>query len=244
MNQFTGSLYTTLEALPSCWQGVFAQAPVQQALRQLEAFLSARLAAQAVIYPSQPFKVLHQLPLEHVQVVVLGQDPYHGPGQAQGLAFSVPNTVPAPPSLRNIFTELAQEYPDDYRAQQADLTRWVKQGVLLLNTTLTVEQGKAGSHAGKGWELVSDAIIEAVAKQGKPTVFMLWGRHAQAKKRLLQPATVSSPLLILEANHPSPLSARRAPMPFIGCGHFKKTNQWLRQQGRPGVNWLAHEASN
>lgn len=171
-----------------------------------------------------------------MRVVILGQDPYHGPGQAQGLSFSVPDTVPAPPSLRNMFNELAQEFPDRPRRRRNDLSDWARQGVLLLNTSLTVEQGAAGSHARKGWEQVTDALIDAVARSPQPTVFLLWGSHAQSKAAAIEANGTACKLLM--ANHPSPLSALRPPRPFIGCGHFSKANAWLESQGQAPIDWV------
>jgi len=166
--------------------------------------------------------------------VILGQDPYHGPGQAQGMAFSVPDDCKRPPSLRNIFNEIARDYPDLSVPAGNDLSPWADQGVLLLNTALTVEDGQPASHAKRGWETVTDALIAHVARDSSPKVFMLWGAHAQAKRLLLPP---DSGHLVLMSNHPSPLSARRPPVPFLGCGHFRATNDWLRDQGKNPIDW-------
>lgn len=168
-------------------------------------------------------------------MVILGQDPYHGPGQAQGLAFSVPDDCKCPPSLRNIFKEIGRDYALDGKPGH-DLTPWVKQGVLLLNTALTVEDGQPASHAKRGWETVTDALFTQVAQDPTPKVFLLWGAHAQAKAALLPPGHAH---LVLSANHPSPLSATRAPTPFIGCGHFRLTNEWLEKQGQTLIDWTA-----
>lgn len=201
--------------------------------RQLGAFIKQRLAAGAVIYPPQPFRALELTPLADVEVVILGQDPYHGPGQAQGLAFSVPDGVKPPPSLRNMFKELARD-PRVHPAVHAggSLERWANQGVLLLNTSLTVEEGQAASHARQGWETLTDQLISAVSARSEPVVFMLWGAHAQGKRALIQPRH-----LVLTANHPSPLSALRPPQPFIGCGHFSAANDFLQGHGRRPVRW-------
>ncbi|MGC1174042.1 uracil-DNA glycosylase [Polaromonas sp.] len=201
--------------------------------RQLGAFIKQRLAAGAVIYPPQPFRTLELTPLAAVEVVILGQDPYHGPGQAQGLAFSVPDGVKPPPSLRNIFKELARDprvHPEVHPG--GSLERWASQGVLLLNTSLTVEEGQAASHARQGWETLTDQLISAVSAKREPVVFMLWGAHAQGKRALIQPRH-----LVLTANHPSPLSALRPPQPFIGCGHFSAANDFLQDRGRRTVRW-------
>ena len=195
----------------------------------LLAFLANRIADGARIFPAQPLRALHLTPLHQVHVVILGQDPYHGLGQAEGLAFSVSPGVALPPSLRNIFKELHT----DLGAQppmNGSLLRWAERGVLLLNTCLTVEEGMAASHAGKGWEALTDAIISAVADQPQPVVFMLWGAHAQTKRSLVE-RSQRGPRLLLTANHPSPLSALRQPSPFIGCRHFSQAQSWLAQQG-------------
>jgi uracil-DNA glycosylase len=229
--------------LAPAWQAVLGADEVRRALDNLSAMLARRLCSEAVIYPTQPFRALESLTPQAVRVVILGQDPYHGAGQAQGLAFSVPDGVARPPSLRNILAEIELEYPDDPtqlvlkpNADQNDLSRWMRQGVLLLNTALTVEDGQPASHAAKGWETVTDALIQAVATDQNPKVFMLWGAHAQAKQNLL----VNEPQhLILTCNHPSPLSARRGANPFIGCGHFKAANAWLLQQNLQVIDWKA-----
>jgi len=164
-------------------------------------------------------------PLANIRVVILGQDPYHGPGQAHGLAFSVPDGVPAPPSLKNILKEVG-----GLHAKTGNLESWARQGVLLLNTTLTVYDGEANSHAGKGWESLTDSIIAAVARESPACVFMLWGLPAQKKKPLIG----AGRHLVLEAPHPSPLSAYRG---FLGCGHFRITNEWLKSKGRQEIDW-------
>ena len=200
---------------------------------QLGTFIEQRLAAGAIIYPPRPFRALELTPLAGVRVVILGQDPYHGPGQAQGLAFSVPDGLKLPPSLRNIFKELARDpavAPEQHSG--GSLERWARQGVLLLNTSLTVEEGQAASHAKQGWETLTDQLIGAVSAQAEPVVFLLWGAHAQAKQALIAPRH-----RVLKANHPSPLSALRPPLPFIGCGHFSAANDFLRSQGRDPVHW-------
>lgn len=225
-----------LAGLHPGWQAALDTPVARDALARLDAFIAQRLQAGAIIYPARVFRALETLGPEEVRVVILGQDPYHGPGQAQGLAFSVPDTCPAPPSLRNMFNELAREYPDLPPRRRNDLSDWSRQGVLLLNTSLTVEQGQAGSHARKGWEAVTDALISAVAAAPQPKVFLLWGNHAQSKQPLLD--THGQALHVLKANHPSPLSALRPPRPFIGCGHFSLANAWLSAQGQPEIQWL------
>ena len=188
--------------------------------QQLRAFLQARLDAGAVIFPPHPLRALELTPPDAVRVVILGQDPYHGRGQAEGLAFSVAPGVPLPPSLRNIFKEIQRDLgtpPPAFPQPGGSLAKWALNGVLLLNTILTVEEGQPASHAGRGWEVLTDAVIRHVAEGAHPVVFMLWGAHAQAKRSVI-PGDRGH--LVLCANHPSPLSALRPPVPFIGCGHF------------------------
>jgi uracil-DNA glycosylase len=199
-----------------------------------------RLNAGACIYPATPFRALELTPLDQVRVVILGQDPYHGAGQAQGLAFSVATGVKIPPSLRNIFKEIGREFGEVTisNLKNGSLIRWAEQGVLLLNTCLTVEDGLPASHAKLGWAVLTDALIALVAKQNKNVVFMLWGAHAQAKQVLLQaPSHGENGHLVLCANHPSPLSAMRPPVPFIGCGHFGLANAFLVKHGVSPINW-------
>lgn len=194
---------------------------------RLGEFIQARLDAGAVIYPPQPFRALELTPLDQVHAVILGQDPYHGPGQAEGLAFSVAPGVKLPPSLRNIFKEL------DQKPVNGSLEHWARRGILLLNTSLTVEDGQAGSHARKGWELLTDELLSRVAATATPCVYMLWGAHAQAKAPMIRQAAARQgrAALILQSNHPSPLSASRPPVPFIGCGHFRTASRWLGERG-------------
>ena len=206
----------------------------------LGGFVAQRLAAGAVIYPDQPLRALELTPLPEVRVVIVGQDPYHGPDQAHGLAFSVQAGQRVPPSLRNIFSEIERSSPPKLAPsvharspRVGALEPWARQGVLLLNTCLTVESGAPGSHAKQGWEVLTDAIIQAIACSETPAVFMLWGAHAHAKQDLIG----SSHHLVLTANHPSPLSARRPPRPFVGCGHFSAANAWLERHGRGAVLW-------
>jgi uracil-DNA glycosylase len=175
--------------------------------------------------------------LTEVRVVILGQDPYHGLGQAEGLAFSVQSGVAPPPSLRNIFKELTADLGLQ-PPMSGSLLAWAQRGVLLLNTCLTVEEGQAGSHARRGWEALTDAVIHAVAARPQACVFMLWGAHAQAKALLINQASArhAAPRLVLQANHPSPLSALRGPMPFLGCRHFSQAQDWLAAHHVP-LNW-------
>ncbi len=208
--------------------------------KELIHFLNERIEQGATIYPPDPFKVLRLVESKDVKVVILGQDPYHGVGQAVGMSFSVPATLKKlPPSLKNIFKEIAREY-DSPVMTSGDLTSWVKQGVLLLNAVLTVEEGQAGAHAKKGWETLTDRLLKKVLETGQPCVFLLWGAWAQKKIELIE-ANKTGPVQVLTSNHPSPLSALRPPSPFIGCGHFQKTNTWLAEQGAGPIDWLSLE---
>lgn len=184
------------------------------------------------VYPPGPliFNAFNQTPFETVKVVILGQDPYHGPGQANGLCFSVSEGIKHPPSLVNIFKEMQKDLNVPY-PKTGDLTKWAQQGVLLLNTTLTVREHTPASHQGKGWEEFTDSVIRRLSEERSGIVFILWGRHAQNKKPLID----SSKHFILEAAHPSPFSANG----FFGCRHFSKANYLLMQNGQQPVNWLA-----
>ena len=199
--------------------------------RQLLAFLQARLEAGAAIFPPQPLRALPLTAPEDTRVVILGQDPYHGRGQAEGLAFSVAPGVRLPPSLQNIFKEMQRDmgvpFPP-FPNPDGSLEKWAQNGVLLLNTCLTVEEGQAASHAGKGWEQLTDAVIREVAEGPRPVVFMLWGSHAQSKRAFIPQDRGH---LVLTSNHPSPLSALRPPVPFIGNGHFGQARAFRQQHG-------------
>ncbi len=198
----------------------------------LGAFITQRLGQGALIYPAQPLRALALTPLASVRLVILGQDPYHGPGQAEGLAFSVPPGVRLPPSLRNLFAELQRDLGRPIPSS-GSLVAWAAAGVLLLNTCLTVEAGQPASHARRGWEALTDALITQVAGRNSPCVFLLWGAHAQAKAALIAQAASghASQVCVLTANHPSPLSARRGATPFIGCSHFSQAQTWLASRG-------------
>lgn len=213
------------------WKAALRDEFAKPYMRQLGAFLRSEKAAGKVIFPPGPliFSALNSTPLAQVKVVILGQDPYHGPGQAHGLCFSVQPGVAPPPSLQNIFKELKRDLNLPI-PQHGCLQHWAEQGVLLLNTSLTVEQGAAGSHAKAGWQHFTDRIIEVVSEQRAHLVFMLWGAHAQSKARLIDPTRH----LLLKSVHPSPLSAHRG---FIGNGHFSRANQFLRQQGIVPIDW-------
>lgn len=233
-NRLCTPLSQLVSRLPAEWAAALREPPCAAALQEVCRHVDARVAGGATVYPHAPFRALEMLRPGDVKVVILGQDPYHGPGQAQGLAFSVPDGCKRPPSLRNIFKEIAAEYPEKGIPEGNDLTPWVEQGVLLLNTSLTVEDGQPASHAKRGWEAVTDALIALVARQPQPKVFMLWGAHAQSKRALLPD---DGGTLVLAANHPSPLSASRPPVPFLGCGHFRLANDWLLAHGQAIVDW-------
>lgn len=226
------------------WDEAVAEFLSSAAGQALAKSVQARLDAGAVIYPPTPFKALALTPLDQVRVVILGQDPYHGAGQAQGLAFSVAPGIKIPPSLRNIFKEIQRESGklSVIQAENGDksgsLVKWAEQGVLLLNTCLTVEDGLPASHAKLGWEGLTDTLISLVVKHNKKVVFMLWGAHAQAKQALIRAEDLlENEHLVLCANHPSPLSAMRPPAPFMGCGHFGSANTFLANHGISPINW-------
>ena len=200
-------------------------------MQQLRDFLIAEKAAKKVIYPhsDHTFAAFNETPFESVKVVILGQDPYHGPGQAHGLCFSVQSGVKLPPSLRNIYKEIHQELGLEMSGS-GDLRPWAKQGVFLLNTSLSVEQGKAGSHQGRGWERFTDTAIQRLNEQREQLVFMLWGSHAQKKGAFID----TQKHCVLKAPHPSPLSAHRG---FFGCGHFARANDYLKSTGQTPIDW-------
>jgi uracil-DNA glycosylase len=218
------------------WQPVVEAFLASSAGAQLAEFIRDRISAGAIIYPARPLRALEVTPLADVHAVILGQDPYHGPGQAEGLAFSVPAGIKMPPSLRNIFSELCSSTGAPMPAA-GSLVDWARRGVLLLNAVLTVEDGQPGSHAKKGWETLTDALIAKVASECSPCVYLLWGAHAQAKAKLIDATSAAHgrDALVLQANHPSPLSARRPPVPFLGCGHFSQAREWLASRGCRGV---------
>ncbi len=198
--------------------------------KALSDFLHREKAAGKVIYPpgSMIFKAFELTPVDSVKVVILGQDPYHGPGQAMGLSFSVPSNVPAPPSLKNIFREIS----DDLGIRMSgnpNLEPWARQGVLLLNTSLTVQSGMANSHSRIGWGEFTDAVIKYISDNCEGVVFLLWGRFAQSKKSLIDQTKHH----VLEAAHPSPLAGGA----FFGCRHFSKTNKILVEEGKTPINW-------
>jgi uracil-DNA glycosylase len=235
VNQLAEPLAALLDRVPAGWRPVVDQWRHSTAGQTLLAHVEARRAAGATIYPARVFHALELTPREAVRVVILGQDPYHGPGQAEGLAFSVPAGQKLPPSLRNMVKELARDLGCAPPAH-GHLGAWARQGVLLLNTSLTVEDGLPGSHAKRGWEALTDALVAAVAADPGDKVFMLWGAHAQAKRGLIESAGGGRHLL-LQSNHPSPLSATRPPVPFLGCGHFGAANRFLLAHGARPVDW-------
>lgn len=227
------ALDAQFDAVPPDWRDfteAFRVSPTGQALiRRVD---SAR-AAGDVVFPLDVFAALRLTRRAQVRAVILGQDPYHGANQAHGLAFSVQPGVPIPPSLRNIRKELQRDLGLDL-PPHGSLQRWAESGVLLLNTVLTVSEGQAASHAGWGWERLTDALIQAVAADPAPKVFMLWGAHAQRKADLIQASRsvhASAPHLLLQSNHPSPLSASRGATPFVGCGHFRQAQTFLADAG-------------
>jgi uracil-DNA glycosylase len=226
------------------WEGAVAEFLSSAAGLALGKAVESRIKAGVVIYPPTPFKALELTPLDQVRVVILGQDPYHGAGQAHGLAFSVAPGIKIPPSLRNIFKEIQRDSGKLSAVQvkngekSGSLEFWAEQGVLLLNTCLTVEDGLPASHAKLGWEVLTDALIGLVSARNKNVVFMLWGAHAQTMQVLIQAENSGeNNHLVLCANHPSPLSALRPPAPFIGCNHFALANEFLKKNKLHAIEW-------
>lgn len=221
----------TAAKLDTSWMDAVGDEFAKPYMQALDAFLHAESAAGHTVYPKKGeiFNAFTATPFDAVNVVILGQDPYHGEGQAHGLAFSVPSGVKPPPSLVNIYKEIDTSF-GIAAPRRGDLTAWARQGVLLLNTTLTVQAARAGSHQGRGWENFTDAAIRALNDRRDYIVFMLWGSHAQKKGAFIDRARH----LVLEAPHPSPLSAYRG---FLGCGHFKQANDYLAAHGRRPIDW-------
>lgn len=213
------------------WKSVLADEFNSIYFSRLAAFVK-NAYANGVVYPPGKyiFEAFNRTPFDKVKVVILGQDPYHEPRQAHGLCFSVQKGVQVPPSLVNIYKELEQEYGTPFLNRDGDLTHWAEQGVLLLNATLTVAAGNAGSHQGKGWEMFTDAVVAKLAELREHLVFMLWGSYARRKGAFIN----RQRHLVLEAPHPSPLSAFRG---FIGCGHFRKANEYLAANGCAPIAW-------
>ena len=222
-------------SLPESWRAALEPVLATPRLRALGGFLAAEEAAGKTIYPPRNlrFASLERTPLDAVKVVILGQDPYHGPGQAHGLAFSVPQGVAIPPSLRNIYKELETDL-GIAPATHGNLARWADQGVLLLNTALTVEAGQAGSHQRRGWEEFTDAAVAAVAARPEPSVFVLWGAHARKKAAGVAGLGADSPHLVFTSAHPSPLSAYAG---FFGSKPFSQANAFLQGTGRCLIDW-------
>lgn len=223
--------------LEAGWKAALADEFGKEYMRSLREFLRVQKANGQIIYPpgSRIFNALDSTPLDQVKVVILGQDPYHGPGQAHGLAFSVPPGIRPPPSLQNIFKELERDL-DIPRPAHGCLTHWAEQGVLLLNAVLTVEAGNAGSHAKRGWETFTTRIIEVAAQQHEHLVFMLWGSYARQKAEQLD----LSKHCVLTSAHPSPLSAHRG---FLGNGHFSAANDYLQLHGRKPIDWALPDSA-
>ncbi len=240
MNALHAPLRAHFAALAPGWRAPLSTFLDGAAHAALCAFVDAQVAAGRRVYPARPLAALESGAPQDVRVVILGQDPYHGPGQAHGYAFSVPAGIRPPPSLRNVLQELARDQGPAAQAGTGSLLHWSGQGVLLLNTVLTVEQDAPGSHAGRGWEAFTDAIIDHLAGAPGARAFLLWGAQAQAKRPRIEAAMAlrtGTPPLVLAANHPSPLSARRPPQPFIGCGHFSRANRYLEESGLAPIRW-------
>jgi uracil-DNA glycosylase len=214
------------------WMSFLKESFEKESFKKLMQFLDQENAENKTFYPpiNQIYEAFIKTPFHHVKVVIIGQDPYHGPGQAHGLSFSVNDGIPFPPSLRNIFKGLKVDYPRYAIPISGNLSKWADQGVLLLNTTLTVSSGKAGSHQNKGWEEFTDSVIEQLSAQRKNLVFLLWGNFAQSKSTMID----TNKHLILQAPHPSPFSAYKG---FIDCQHFSKTNSYLVQNGLEPIVW-------
>ena len=220
-----------MKALPSSWQPYLGEELEKDYMHELCAYLVSEKQAGKIIYPPMPqlFNAFKLTPFEQVKVVILGQDPYHGPGQAHGLCFSVQTGVRPPPSLKNIFKEINAELGIEFAANGC-LTPWAEQGVLLLNSVLTVEQNNAGSHRGKGWETFTDRAIRVLNEQYQGLVFLLWGKYAQDKASVIDRDRHQ----VLMSPHPSPFSAHRG---FLGNGHFVEANGYLQSQGKKPIDW-------
>lgn len=217
--------------LDPSWKARLADYLQREDMAALSAFLRQRKAQSARIYPPGPeiFAAFDATPFDDVKVVILGQDPYHGPGQAHGLCFSVRPGVPVPPSLDNIFKEIHADLGLP-RPDHGCLLPWAHQGVLLLNAVLTVEDGRAGAHQGKGWEGFTDHVVDVLNREREGLVFLLWGSYAQAKGKMIDARRHR----VLKAPHPSPLSAHRG---FLGCRHFSATNEYLQRNGKTPIDW-------
>jgi uracil-DNA glycosylase len=219
-------------ALEPGWLNVLSHELEKTYMKELKSFLLQEKQKGFIVYPKgiDIFNAFSHTPLDKVKVVILGQDPYHGDGQAHGLSFSVQKGITVPPSLKNIYKELALEFTDFKVPNHGDLTAWAEQGVLLLNATLTVRANQPGSHQKKGWEIFTDQVISALSTQKTGLVFLLWGKYAQQKEILID----TNKHFVLKAAHPSPFSAYNG---FFGSDHFKKTNEILEKEGLEPINW-------
>ena len=228
---------STPVAIDPSWKPLLDGEFAADYMSELRRYLAARKGQGAVVFPHSSlwFNAFALTPLESVKVVILGQDPYHGPGQAHGLSFSVPEGVAPPPSLVNIYQELDEEFPDEERRlagqRRGNLEGWARQGVFLLNSVLTVERGEAASHQGRGWESFTDAVIRKLSEEREHLVFLLWGSYAQKKGQVID----AERHRVLRSPHPSPLSARRG---FFGCGHFAEANRYLEAHGETPIDWF------
>ena len=218
-------------AIDASWKAILQEQFDSPSFAALAQFVRAAYA-KGVVYPPGRFifEAFNRTPFDWVKVVILGQDPYHGPNQAHGLCFSVPPGIAVPPSLSNIYKELEAEYAAPFLNRNGDLSAWADQGVLLLNATLTVNAGQAGSHQGRGWETFTDAVVKALSERREHLVFMLWGSYAQRKGAVIDRARH----LVLETAHPSPLSAYRG---FFGCNHFRRADAYLQSHGLEPIHW-------
>jgi uracil-DNA glycosylase len=234
LSRLTQPLAALLDAPFGDWQPIVDGWRSSPAGRALIDKVDSRVAAGAAVFPEQVFRALQLTPLAETRVVILGQDPYHGPGQAEGLAFSVPAGQKLPPSLRNIFKELSRDLGVAAPAS-GSLVGWARRGVLLLNATLTVEEGRPAAHSRLGWWVLTDAVFESLVADSAPKAFLLWGAHAQSRAALS--AAAGGRHLVLQCNHPSPLAAHRPPRPFLGCGHFGLASRFVAESGRGHLDW-------
>ncbi len=219
-------------SLPASWPDFIKSQESQDYFNALQAFVDAERASGKAVFPpaEEVYSAFELTPLDKVKVVILGQDPYHGPGQAHGLCFSVKPGIKTPPSLVNMYKELATDIPGFTIPDHGYLEAWAKQGILMLNTVLTVEQGKAHSHAKSGWETFTTEVMKLLNEQTQPIIFVLWGSHAIKKGKVI----TASQHHVISGPHPSPLSAYRG---FFGCGHFSRVNQLLSDRGEPPIDW-------
>lgn len=223
------------ESLEESWRNVLKEELKLPIFQKLESFLKSEEITNQIVYPPKHliFQAFEETPFDKVKVVIVGQDPYHGPGQAHGLSFSVPKGVALPPSLKNIFKELSNDIKSPLLTT-GYLVDWARQGVLLLNATLTVQAGKPASHYGRGWEVFTDLVIEKLADREDPVVFVLWGRNAQEKVSKILERPLKTKHAVLKAAHPSPFSAHSG---FFGCKHFSKINYFLEKWGKTPIYW-------